>query len=149
MAFTFTLDDFRKQLEKIARPSLLERMLGLLPGMGEMAQQLQSGEHQREMRRLGGIIDSMTPVERIAPYLIDTSRRQRIAQGAGVSPQEVNELIRQFDSMATLMKGMAEGGMEGAMDRMRKLRRGEPVDDGDDDDEPWDDDDILGRYDRP
>ncbi|QDU77274.1 Signal recognition particle protein [Bremerella volcania] len=145
MAYTFTLDDFRKQLEQMARPGLLERMLGLMPGMGEMTKTLQSGEHQREMRRLGGMIDSMTPSERSKPQSIDESRRSRIANGAGVSLREVNDLLKQFASMASLMESMTEGGTRSAIDKMRELRRGEIVDGWDDDDEPWDDDDILGR----
>ncbi len=124
----FTLDDFRKQLNQIARPGLMQKMLGLMPGMGEMTKMLQSGDHEGEMKRLGGMIDSMTPSERSNPKLIDNSRRQRIAKGAGVSPQEVNELIKQFDSMAALMKGVAGGGMGGAMDMIRKLRSGELMD---------------------
>ncbi|PQO33978.1 signal recognition particle protein [Blastopirellula marina] len=124
----FTLDDFRKQLNQIARPGLMQKMLGLMPGMGELGKLLQGGDHEKEMRRLGGMIDSMTPDERANPKLIDNSRRQRIAKGSGVSPQEVNEMLKQFDSMATMMKGMAGGGMTGAMDMMRKLRSGELMD---------------------
>ncbi|MEW4451590.1 signal recognition particle protein [Bremerella sp. JC817] len=124
----FTLDDFRKQLDQIARPGLMTKMLGLMPGMGEMSKMLQGGDHEKEMKRLGGMIDSMTAAERNDPKVIDNSRRQRIAKGAGVSPQEVNELIKQFDSMASLMKGMAGGGMSSAMDMMRKLRSGELMD---------------------
>lgn len=124
----FTLDDFRKQLNQIARPGLMQKMLGLMPGMGDITKLLQNGDHEQDMKRLGGMIDSMTPAERHNPRLIDNSRRQRIAKGAGVSPQEVNELIKQFDSMASLMKGMAGGGMGGAMDMMRKLKSGELMD---------------------
>ena len=149
MTGSFTLDDFRRQLDEISRPGLLERLLGILPGMGEMTEMLRTEEHAREVRRLGGMIDAMTPAERQAPTLIDLSRRRRIAKGSGVSPREVNELIKQYDSMASLMKGMAGGGVDGAIDTMRKLRRGEPVDFTDDDDEPWTDRDILGDYDDP
>ena len=124
----FTLDDFRKQLNQIARPGLMQKMLGLMPGMGDITKLLQNGDHEQDMKRLGGMSDSMTPAERHNPKLIDNSRRQRIAKGAGVSPQEVNELIKQFDSMASLMKGMAGGGMGGAMDMMRKLKSGELMD---------------------
>ena len=124
----FTLDDFRKQLNQIARPGLMQKMLGLMPGMGDITKLLQNGDHEQDMKRLGGMIDSMTPAERKNPSLIDNSRRQRIAKGAGVSPQEVNALIKQFDSMASLMKGMVGGGMGGAMDMMRKLKSGELMD---------------------
>jgi len=124
----FTLDDFRKQLQQIAKPGLVQKMMGLMPGMGEMTKMLQNDDHEKEMRRLGGMIDSMTADEKSNPKLIDSSRRGRIAKGSGVSPQEVSELIKQFDSMASLMKGMAGGGVGGAMDMMRKLRSGELVD---------------------
>ncbi|PQO44450.1 signal recognition particle protein [Blastopirellula marina] len=124
----FTLDDFRKQLQQIARPGLMQKMLGLMPGMGELTKMMQGSDHEKEMRRLGGMIDSMTADERNNPKLIDNSRRQRIAKGSGVSPQEVNALLQQFDSMATMMKGMAGGGVGGAMDMMRKLRSGELMD---------------------
>ena len=61
-----------------------------------------------DMRRLVGVIDSMTPDERRTPSkVIDQSRRRRIAAGAGVEPHEVNELVKQFDGMADLMKKMA------------------------------------------
>ncbi|PQO27945.1 hypothetical protein C5Y96_16320 [Blastopirellula marina] len=149
MANPFTLDDFRKQLEQMARPGLLEKMLWLIPGMGEMTKMLHSDEHKWEMRRLGGMIDSMTPAERNDPKLIDPSRRQRIADGSGVSPREVTDLIKQFESMASLMEAMTRGGTRSAIDKMRELRRGEVFDDWEDDDDPWDDDDILGRYDHP
>lgn len=149
MKGSFTLDDFRRQLNEISRPGLLQRLLGMMPGMGEMSEMLNSNEHIKETRRLGGMIDAMTPAERKAPTLIDASRRERIAQGSGVSPREVNELIQQFDSMASLMKAMAGDGVGGALDMMRKLRRGEPVDSSEDDDEPWTDRDILQDYDDP
>ena len=69
-----------------------------------------------DMKRLGGIIDSMTPAERRNPSkMIDQSRRRRIAAGAGVEPHEVNELVKQFDGMAAMMKEMAGMGMRERM----------------------------------
>jgi signal recognition particle subunit SRP54 len=73
------------------------------------------------MRRLFGIIDSMTPAERRQPSrLIDQARRRRIAAGAGVEPAEVSDLVKQFDGMAAMMKGMAGLGMA---DRVRQMQR--------------------------
>lgn len=124
----FNLDDFRKQLDQIARPGLMQKMMGLMPGMGELTKMLGNSDHEGEMRRLGGMIDSMTPDERNNPKLIDNSRRQRIAKGAGVAPQQVNELLKQFDAMASMMKGMAGGGAGGAMEMMKKIQSGEMFD---------------------
>ncbi|MEX1041847.1 MAG: signal recognition particle protein [Pirellulaceae bacterium] len=124
----FNLDDFRKQLDQIARPGLMQKMMGLMPGMGELTKMLGDSDHEGEMRRLGGMIDSMTAAERNNPKLIDNSRRQRIAKGAGVAPQQVNELLKQFDAMASMMKGMAGGGPGGAMEMMKKIRSGEMFD---------------------
>ncbi|MGA2033409.1 MAG: signal recognition particle protein, partial [Thermoguttaceae bacterium] len=73
------------------------------------------------MRRFVGIIDAMTPAERRNPSkLIDQSRRRRIAAGAGVEPHEVNELVKNFDGMADMMKKML--GM-GIRDRMRTMQQ--------------------------
>lgn len=108
MADSFTLDDFRKQLDEIVRPGLLKRLIRMVPGMGEMRRQLQSSELQSEICRLGGMIDSMTPSERRDPQSIDESRKCRIAKGAGVSPREVNDLLKQFACMAAFIKRMTE-----------------------------------------
>ncbi len=75
------------------------------------------------MKQTIGIINSMTPAERRNPKLIDPSRRQRIASGAGVQPQEVNQLVKQFDMMAPIMKRMAGKGMGGRMQAIRELQR--------------------------
>ena len=99
----FTLDDFRNQLSQIARPGMLQKFMGLMPGMGEMNKMLNDVDADGDMKRLFGMIDSMTPAEKRNPNLIDISRRQRIAAGSGVQPQEVNELVKQFDAMASIM----------------------------------------------
>ena len=77
------------------------------------------------MKRLFGIIDSMTPDERRNPSkTIDQSRRRRIAAGAGVEPHEVNELVKQFDAMAQMMTSMAGKGMRERMKMVRELQSG-------------------------
>jgi len=126
----FTLEDFRRQLAQFARPGLMQKFLGLMPGMGELKKLLGEVDAEQDMKRLFGIIDSMTPVERRSPRIIDPSRRRRIAAGAGVQPPEVNELIKQFDGMASLMKSMAGKGMGDRMRMVRELQQGGMLDPG-------------------
>ena len=83
------------------------------------------GRREDDMRRLVGIIDSMTPDERRNPSkVIDQSRRRRIAAGAGVEPHEVNELVKQFDGMADMMKRMSGMGMRDRMRTMQEITQG-------------------------
>ncbi len=124
----FTLDDFRSQLAQLARPGLMQKLLGLMPGMGEFNKMLKGVDAEDDMKRLFGIIDSMTTVERADPNVIDSSRRQRIAAGAGVQPQEVNELVKQFDGMASIMKSMAGKGAGDRMKMMKQLQQGSLMD---------------------
>ncbi|EAQ77527.1 signal recognition particle protein [Blastopirellula marina] len=121
-AGSFTLDDFKRQLEQIMRPGLMKKMLGMMPGFGDMANMLQNTDHEKDMRRLRGIIDSMTREERRTPKVITPTRRQRIAAGSGTSPQEVNELLKQFDAMSSMMKGASPSELIG------KMQRGDLVD---------------------
>jgi signal recognition particle subunit SRP54 len=126
----FTLEDFRKQLQQIAKPGLMKKMMGMMPGMGELNKMMGDVDAENDMRRLFGIIDSMTPVERRNPKVIDPSRRQRIATGSGVQPQEVNELIKQFDGMKSIMESMAGKGMRERMQMVRELQSGGMLDPG-------------------
>lgn len=126
----FTLEDFRAQLAQLAKPGLMQKFLGLMPGMGEMNKMMQDVDATKDMKRLFGIIDSMTRNERRNPKLIDLSRRQRIAAGAGVQPQEVNDLVKQFDGMASIMKQMAGKGMGDRVNMMRNLQQGGMLDPG-------------------
>ena len=119
-AGSFTLADFKKQLMQTKRLGPLNKVLGMIPGMSGFADVLGQVDADAEMRRFVGIIDSMTPEERENPTkIIDQNRRRRIAAGAGVQPQEVGELIKQFDGMARLMKDMSSMNMR---DRMMKVR---------------------------
>lgn len=126
----FTLDDFRSQLAQLSKPGLIQKFMGLMPGMGEMNKMMQDVDAEKDMKRLFGIIDSMTPDERRNPKLIEPSRRQRIAAGSGVQPQEVNDLVKQFDGMASIMKQMAGKGMGDRMKMMRSLQEGGLIDPG-------------------
>jgi signal recognition particle subunit SRP54 len=121
----FTLEDFRSMMSQTKKLGPLNKIMSLLPGMGGMQQMLDGVDAEGGMTRLGGIVDAMTPAERRNPSkLIDQSRRRRIAVGAGVQPHEVNELVKQFDGMAAMMKEMAGLGMRDRFKKMQELQKG-------------------------
>ena len=101
----------------------MKKMMGMLPGMGQLTEMMNGDDAEGDMKRMLGIIDSMTPHERRNPKMIDPSRRHRIARGAGVQPHEVNELVKQFDMMAPMMKAMAGKGMGQRMQAMQELQK--------------------------
>jgi signal recognition particle subunit SRP54 len=120
----FTLDDFRNQLKQIRRLGPLQKVLSLLPGMGAMRDMMNQVKEQ-DFGRVEAIIGSMTADERRNPSrVIDQSRRKRIARGAGVEPHEVNDLVKQFDDMAALMKQMAGKGMKDRMKMVQQMQQG-------------------------
>ena len=116
----FGLDDFRDLMQKLRKPGLMTKMLGLMPGMGDINKMLANTDSEKELSRLAGMVDSMTKAERKNPKLIDQNRRNRIAAGSGVAPNQVNDLVKQFNTMAPLMQMMA-GGSKG--DRMKMLQQ--------------------------
>jgi signal recognition particle subunit SRP54 len=119
----FTLDDFKKQLKQLLQPGLMMKMLSLMPGMGDMVKAMSGMNAEGESKRIVGIIDSMTPQERRSPKVIDPSRRNRIARGAGVPVAEVNGLIKQYDTMAPIMKMMAGKGAMGRMQALQDIQK--------------------------
>ncbi len=99
----FTLDDFRMHFENIQKMGMKD-MIGRMPGMADM---IPEGEDPEvALKRVQGMIDSMTKKERNDPDLIDAGRRRRIATGSGVQPHEVTQFLKQFDTVRTLMKQM-------------------------------------------
>jgi signal recognition particle subunit SRP54 len=119
----FTLDDFKKMLLQTRRLGPLGKVLGMIPGMGGMQEMLAGADLEKDMGRLFGVIDSMTPSERRSPSrVIDQQRRRRIAAGAGVEPHEVSDLVKQFDGMASMMKSMAGLGMRDRVKQMQQLQ---------------------------
>jgi signal recognition particle subunit SRP54 len=121
----FTLDDFRQQLSQIGRLGPLQKVMGLIPGMGALNEMMGDVDPEEDLKRLFGIIDSMTAAERRNPTkTIDQSRRRRIAAGAGVEPHEVNELVKQFDVMSQIMTSMAGKGMRERMKMMQQVQSG-------------------------
>ncbi len=116
----FTLDDFLDQLKKIRRMGPLTSLLGMIPGLaGHQLSKMNVDE--KELDRVEAIVLSMTPYERRHPELIKGSRRLRIAKGSGTTVQQVNQLVKQFDQMRKLMRGMQQGKMPdlGALMRQR------------------------------
>ncbi|MGN6136595.1 MAG: signal recognition particle protein [Aureliella sp.] len=119
----FTLDDFKGLLEKIAKPGLMQKMLALMPGMGEVRKMLDGTNSDGEMQKMIGVINSMTPAERRNPKLIDTPRRNRIAKGAGTSPSMITQLVKQFGIMTPMMQMMAGKGAGDRMQMMQQLQQ--------------------------
>jgi signal recognition particle subunit SRP54 len=121
----FTLEDFRKQLAQIGKLGPLQKVMGMIPGMSQMTEMMGDTDHEQDMKRLFGIIDSMTPAERKSPTkLIDQPRRRRIAAGAGVEPREVADLVKQFDAMAQMMTSLAGKGMRERMKMVKEMQSG-------------------------
>ncbi len=118
----FTFDDFRKLIDQTGRLGPMNKLMGMLPGMGQMSEMVGDADAEAEMRRIRGIIDSMTAEERRNPTkVIDQSRRRRIANGAGVAPHEVNALVKQFDGMKDMMQRVMGMGLRGRMKAMQEL----------------------------
>ncbi len=105
-----TIDDFRAQLRQMKKLGPLKKILEMLPGdFGKMAGEID----EDELKYAEAIMDSMTPQERQNPELLNGSRRQRIAKGAGRPVHEVNSLIKQFEEARKMIKKMKRGGMFG------------------------------------
>jgi len=116
----FTLRDMYKQLEALNKMGPLKQIMGMLP-MGNM--ELPEGVYDvtsTKMVRYRIIMDSMTPLELDDPSSINSSRMQRIAKGAGASPDEVRELLKYFKMMQRTLKGLRGGGGKFNMHRLMK-----------------------------
>ncbi|MFD3524134.1 signal recognition particle protein [Streptomyces sp. NPDC058653] len=105
----FTLDDFLAQMEQVRKMGSISKLLGMLPGMGQMKDQISSID-ERDVDRTAAIIKSMTPGERHEPTIINGSRRARIAKGSGVEVSAVKNLVERFFEARKMMSKMAQGG---------------------------------------
>jgi signal recognition particle subunit SRP54 len=103
----FTLDDFLAQFQQMKRMGPLKDILAMLPGSGSLLREVDVDD--RDLRRVEAIIQSMTPEERRNPKIIGGSRKRRIASGSGMTPQDVNRLLRQFAEAQKMMKMLAGG----------------------------------------
>ena len=118
----FTLEDFLQQMRQVRRMGPMGNLLGMLPGMGAMKGMKDVDLDEGELDRVEAIILSMTPEERRNPEMIKGSRRKRIAAGAGVKVQHVNQFVKQFGNMRKLMKQMASGKMPDPQQLMKGMR---------------------------
>lgn len=105
----FTFDDFLAQMEQVRKLGSISKLLGMLPGMAQMREQINAVD-ERDVDRIAAIIKSMTPGEREDPKIINGSRRARIAKGSGVTVSEVSNLVERFFEMRKMMSRMAQGG---------------------------------------
>jgi signal recognition particle subunit SRP54 len=120
VAQEFTLEDLRDQLRQLRRMGPLSQVFELMPKVGPLKGLDASAVDDRQFKRLEAIIDSMTPAERRRPQLLNARRKKRIAQGSGTRVQDVNKLLKQYQAMRKMMKGVqgkwlrrAMGGMGG------------------------------------
>jgi signal recognition particle subunit SRP54 len=104
----FTLEDFRDQLRMLKRMGPLDKILGMLPGMGGMKELAGQKPDEKQLARIEAIINSMTPEERKYADILDGSRRKRVAKGSGTTVEDVNRLLKQFVEMQRMLKMVGE-----------------------------------------
>jgi signal recognition particle subunit SRP54 len=119
----FDLEDFKQQIGQMRKMGGISSMVDKLPA--QLAQAAQSSQmDEKQLRRVEGIINSMTPEERMRPEILKASRKRRIAAGAGVPVQEVNRLLNQFEQMQKMMKMMKGGNLARMMRGMKGFMPG-------------------------
>ncbi len=109
MTGQLTMDDFLAQLQQLRKLGSMKKILGMMPGAGQIRKQLEEFD-EREVDRLEAIARSMTPAERADISILNGSRRQRIAKGSGTTVQQVNQFVNRFESARKMMKQMGQGG---------------------------------------
>lgn len=115
----FDMDDLRSQLQQMKKIGGLKGVMGMLPGVGKIAKQMESANmDDGVLNRLEAIILSMTPKERSRPEIIAAKRKIRIANGSGTTVQEVNKLLKMHMDMATMMKKLKKMGGLGKLGAM-------------------------------
>lgn len=126
----FDFEDFRTQMRRLKKLGSIEGLLKLIPGMGKLTKQLgEMSVHEKEMKRVEAIINSMTMEERRKPEILSVSRRRRIAAGSGVGVEQVNQLVKNFEQMRKMMQQVMGGkAPKGGMPKMPGMpgRRGLP-----------------------
>jgi signal recognition particle subunit SRP54 len=110
---TFTLEDFREQLQQIKKMGSIEQIFSMIPGMGrlKLPKDLQGSE--KELVKVEAIINSMTKEERRSPEILNGSRRLRIAKGSGTTVQDVNQLLKQYLQTKKMLRQFKRSGMRG------------------------------------
>ena len=123
----FTFEDFLSQLEAMKSMGSMSKLMGLLPGSGAMKKQMENFD-ESELVRTRAIIESMTPLERADPKVLNGSRRARISRGSGRAISEINSLVERFSGAQKMMKQMRNGGIPamGGLGSMPKVVKNNP-----------------------
>ena len=111
----FTMDDMLKQIEQVSKMGPLGGLMKMIPGMGDIAKQIDEDQAQDNMKYTRAIIQSMTPEEKADPSIINNRRKKRIASGSGTSVKQVSQLISQFEKMKKMMKQVGMLAKNGSM----------------------------------
>ena len=121
----FDLEDFKSQMMQMRKMGGMGALMDKMPTqMANMAAKVNNEDADKSLRRIEGIINSMTPLERRKPELIKATRKKRIAAGSGVQVQEVNRILKQFEETQKMMKMFSKGGMAKMMRGMGGLMGG-------------------------
>jgi signal recognition particle subunit SRP54 len=121
----FDMNDFKLQLSQMKKMGGLSNLMDKLPAQFQQATNgANMDQAEKQVRRMEGMINSMTPLERAKPELIKASRKRRIATGAGVQIQEVNRMLTQFEQMQSMMKKLKGGGMMKMLRGMKGMMPG-------------------------
>jgi signal recognition particle subunit SRP54 len=119
----FTLEDFRDQLRMLKRMGPLDKILGMLPGMGGMKELAGQKPDEKQLARIEAIINSMTPEERKYADILDGSRRKRVAKGSGTTVEDVNRLLKQFVEMQRMLKMVGQMTGEPVAEAPKKKKK--------------------------
>jgi signal recognition particle subunit SRP54 len=122
----FTLEDFRDQLRMLKRMGPLDKILGMLPGMGSMKELAGQKPDEKQLARIEAIINSMTPEERKYADILDGSRRKRVAKGSGTTVEDVNRLLKQFVEMQRMLKMVGQMTGEPIAEAPKKKKKKGP-----------------------
>ena len=121
----FNFNDFLDQLQMMSKLGSMKSILGMIPGMNQMAGQLKDMdfENSDEIKRIKALIGSMTPKEREDPDLMNPSRKKRIAKGSGLTEVQVNKILKQFKNASKMAKKLSsKGGMKGLQNMMSQMQ---------------------------
>jgi len=110
---SFTLEDFREQLQQVKKMGSLDQILSMIPGIGKLKLPKDLQANEKDLVRVEAIIDSMTREERRHPEILNGSRRMRIAKGSGTTVQDVNQLLKQYLQTKKMLRQFRKGGMRG------------------------------------
>ena len=115
---SFTLEDFKSQLQKLKKMGSLDSILSMVPGFDKIKKAKGFNVDEQELIKVEAIINSMTIKERVTPKVLNAKRRTRIAKGSGTRVQDINKLMKQYAQMCQMMKKFKKGGMKSLKDML-------------------------------